>query len=309
MRRTVVTLLVVTTLGTGVAGCDVVTHTEKASRDRVDARPLTDAEQLRVADAQQRLIRDCMKDKGFPYWEAQRLSLEESRSLGYVSDDVVWAREHGYGSRIQAKETRARAANPNAAYRASLPEAHRKSYDAALDEGVEAPVMTATLPSGGTVRKQVGGCVARAERQLYGDPVTWFRAEKTVGGLQQLYVPQVMADKQFARALRAWARCMAAAGHPYKDPAEARRAGLRAALDQAAGRTSDLERKAFGEERAIAVADAGCARDTSLRSIGNARETHYANQLRDRYGDALDTYAQLQRRALARAAKVVEPRT
>lgn len=294
----VVALVVATAVAGTVTGCGAPQSTHP--RPAGSTRPLTQAEELRISDAQQRLIQHCMKDKGFRYWEAIRLSLEESRNPGYVSDDVDWAREHGYGGRIRAKEDRARLANPNGTYRATLTEARRTAYDSALDEGTGARIVSAELPSGGTVRKRVGGCVGESEQRLYGDPETWFRAEKTVNSLQPLYVPKVLADKRFARALTAWSRCMERAGHPYKDPGAARQAGLRA---------SGTSASAFERERTLAVADATCARDTSLRSIGEERETHYVNLLRGQYGDALDTYARLRRDALAHAERITGPRT
>ncbi|MER7111638.1 hypothetical protein [Streptomyces sp. NPDC000229] len=290
---------VVATLGTGcTSGAEHPRNTGGARNATATPvagglRPLTEAEQLRVADAQQRLIKDCMARKGFTYREAERLGLEESRTFGYVSDDVAWAREHGYGSRIRAKHERAKRANPNVTYRQGLSAERRAAYDKALDEGTDAPELTAELPTGGTVRKRVGGCVAESEEQLYGDPKTWFRAEKTAMSLQPLYVPKVMADQRFTAALRDWSQCMKRAGHPYRDPAEARQAP-----------PGD-----FAAERKTAVADATCARDTRLRVIGKELETQYVNALRGQYGEALDTYARLRLRALAHAAKVVPPRT
>jgi len=170
-----------------------------------------------------------------------------------------------------------------------------------LDGGGDAPVIAAELPGGGTVRKRAGGCVAEADKRLYGDVPGWFRAEKTVQNLQPLYVPQVMADPQFTTALAAWARCMDRAGHPYQDPGAARQS----VREQASGTGSDT---AFAAERRLAVADATCTRHTKLRSIGKQLETHYLNKLRDRYGEALDTHARLQHQALARAKKIIGPR-
>ncbi|GAQ75696.1 hypothetical protein ACKI1I_00085 [Streptomyces turgidiscabies] len=310
MKRMCAAALVVTAaLGVVTTGCGPQERDAKQpgaergnSADSKQLRELTDAEQLRIADAQQRLIKRCMTRKGFDFWEAERLSLEESRTLGWVTDDVAWANKHGYGSRIDAKHERARLTNRNLAYRKGLSDERRAAYDKALDEGVEAPVITAKVPTGGTVRKRVGGCVAEAERQLHGEPVAWFRAEKTTMGLQPLYVPQVMADKRFASALVSWSRCMTRAGHPFRNPQEARQA----AVEQGLKTGPD---KAFEAERKLAVADATCAKNTSLRSIGNERETYYVNRLRSRYGSDLDTYARLQLQALARAAEVVEPRT
>ncbi|NNN34351.1 hypothetical protein HLK59_29105 [Streptomyces sp. S3(2020)] len=310
MKRTCAAALVaMMALGMVTTGCGPHKEDEKQSgTDRgtpaasAGLRELTDAEQLRIADAQQRLIKRCMARKGFEFWEAERLGLEESRTLGWVTDDVAWANEHGYGSRIEAKHERARLTNRNVAYRKDLSDGRRAAYDKALDEGIDAPVITAEVPTGGTVRKRVGGCVAEAEKQLYGDRVAWFRAEKTVMGLQPLYVPELLADKRFTAALASWSRCMARSGHTYRTPQMARQAAVEKGLKIGPG-------KAFEAERKLAVADATCAKNTSLRSIGNERESHYVNKLRGRYGSDLGTYARLQLRALARAAKVVEPRT
>jgi hypothetical protein len=177
VRRIFAALTTAAAMAMAVTGCGTTKDAQsRPAATAVDSRPLTDAEQLRISDAQQRLIRQCMESKGFKYWEAERLSLEESRTLGYVSDDVNWARKHGYGSRIQAKEERARSANPNAAYRATLPIERRNAFDEALDDGIDAPVISVDLPMGGTVRKRIGGCVAGSERQLYGDPAAWSAA-------------------------------------------------------------------------------------------------------------------------------------
>jgi hypothetical protein len=300
MRKAVISLLLVSVV---ITGCDSAKAPPvKAGPPPTGAaRQLTDAEQLRISDAQQRLIGACMRRQGFEFWEAARLSLEESRTLGYVLDDVAWARKYGYGSRLQAKDAAARAANPNLAYRKRLSEQRRQAYDEALDGGVDVPVMTVEIPGGGSVRKQMGGCVAESEKKLYGDPREWFRAEKTAGHLRALYVPRVLADKRFSAAQNAWSRCMKRSGYDFKDPGSSRRSAV-AQSDRAA------EPEVFEAERKLAVADATCAKESDLRSIGEERESHYVAQLRDRYGEALDTYLRLQHRALDRAKKIVGPR-
>ncbi|MET9683371.1 hypothetical protein [Streptomyces coeruleorubidus] len=300
MRKAVIGLLLVSAV---ITGCDSAKHppAKAGSPSTGGARQLTDAEQLRISDAQQRLIGVCMRRQGFEFWEAQRLSLEESRTLGYVLDDVAWAREYGYGSRLQAKDAAARAANPNLSYRKRLSEQRRQAYDEALDGGVDVPVMVVEIPGGGSVRKQMGGCVAESEKKLYGDPREWFRAEKTAGHLRALYVPRVLADQRFSAAQKAWSRCMKRSGYDYKDPGASRQSAV-AQSDRAA------EPKVFEAERKLAVADATCAKGTDLRSIGEERESHYVAQLRDGYGEALDAYLRLQHQALDRAKKIVGPR-
>lgn len=287
--------------GVTLTGCGLPHRSPAAP---VPAQDLTRAEDLRVSDAEQRLVKRCMNRQGFDYWEWHPLTLEESRPVGYVQDDVAWAREHGYGSRLDAKATWARLHNPNGAYRRSLSGEQGREYDQALDGGPDTPVLTAEVPGGGTIRRKAGGCTGEAEERLYGDLKTWFRADKVADNLRLLYVPELMRDQLFRNALRRWSACMRQASYPYDDPGQAQEA----AREGTRGRTGKAFEKAFKAEKDIAVADADCARTTSLKSIGRAREAHYIQKLTDRYGDELATHRRLQWQALARAQKLVGPR-
>ncbi|MET9831233.1 hypothetical protein ABZ078_18470 [Streptomyces sp. NPDC006385] len=264
-------------------------------------RDLTYVEETRLSDAEQRLVQLCMESHGFPFRQRERLTVEEERPVGYVQDDVAWAREHGYGSRIREKTDRARREDPNHRYRARLPATRRTAFDTALDGGRDAKQLSVDVPGGGTIRKRVGGCLAEAETKLYGELRTWSRADAVAGNLRPLYVSDLLKDKRFTAAVAAWARCMRQSGHAYADPAEAREdVGRRAA--------SRSRAEAFRFEKRVAVADAECARETSLRATGKAREAYYVDRLRDRYGADLDTYQRLRLRALDRAEKIVGPR-
>jgi hypothetical protein len=268
-------------------------------------RDLTYAEDLRVSDAEQRLVARCMARHGFRYWTDRPLSLAESRPLGYVQDDVRWARTYGYGSRITAKEDRARLRNPNSAYRKGLGTTRQAAYDTALDGGRQAEPLRTDLPGGGKVSKQTGGCDGAAERQLYGDPQTWFRLDTTASNLRPLYVGKLLHDRRFTAAVHAWSACMKRAGHPYRDPDAARQA----TREHPAVQTRAEEARSFAAETRIAVADATCARQVSLKSVGQDREAHYLAQLDGEYGARLDAYRQVRLRALERAERIVPPRT
>ncbi|MET9461532.1 polymorphic toxin-type HINT domain-containing protein [Streptomyces canus] len=60
-------------------------------------------------------------------------SLDKGRPVGYVQDDVDWARSHGQGSRIMAKEGLTRLRNANIAYRESLCRSRQNAYDIAME--------------------------------------------------------------------------------------------------------------------------------------------------------------------------------
>ncbi|MCT9144673.1 hypothetical protein [Streptomyces violarus] len=264
-------------------------------------RDLTYVEETRLSDAEQRIVQLCMEHHGFRYGQRERLTMEEERPVGYVQDDVAWAREHGYGSRIREKADRARREDPNYRYRAQLSATRGTAYDIALDGGRDAKQLSVDVPGGGTIRKRVGGCLAEAQTKLYGEMRTWFRADAVAGNLRPLYVSDLLKDKQFTAAVEAWARCMRQSGHAYTDPAEARDGVGKWAM-------SRPRAEAFRFETRVAVADAQCARETSLKATGTAREAHYVDRLRDRYGADLDTYQRLRMRALGRAEKIVGPR-
>ncbi|MEV0492028.1 hypothetical protein [Streptomyces atratus] len=308
-RRFIAACAVAAVLSAAVTGCvqntsgQGPTTAAASTRTGQESEP-TQAERLRISDATEALIKRCMNRAGFSYWTGTRLSLEESRSPGYVNDDVDWAAEHGYGSRIQEKADKARRANPNGTYRAGLSPQRRRAYDKALDGGRDATVLTAEIPTPdgtGKISKRLGGCSAKAEKKLYGDPAAWFRADKAVTNLQPLYVSRITRDKKFTDALTAWARCMAAAGHRYPDPPAAQDAVAR----QAAGLAPA---EAFEAEKRLAVAEARCARTSLLAAVARERETYYRGTLPDRYEELIDTHRRLEHDAYTRAAGITGPR-
>ncbi|SER35710.1 hypothetical protein SAMN04487983_101527 [Streptomyces sp. yr375] len=297
-----------------IAALTAVTAMAGCGRDTAPpSRPqaLTWQQELRLTDAEQRLTSQCMKRHGFTYAEDRGLTLRESMPVRFVQDDVAWARTYGYGGRIDAEQEQVRLHNPVAAYRQTLSAARRTAFDQALDggsgngSGSAVQVVSAELPgSGREVRKRLGGCTAEAEKALYGDPGDWFRASKTATGLNALYAADLMRDRQLTTAVAAWSRCMKKSGLTYPDPQAARDA----TRENTARLGTAAADKAFATERRIAVADATCARATSLKSVATARETHYVDRLPTRYGKALDTYRRLQHQAYDRAVRIVPQR-
>lgn len=307
MRRTLMTSCAVA-VATAVAATGCVGGGGGGDRKAPEQGPrpaaLTWQQELRISDALQHLIARCMKSQGFTYWVERELSLQESRPVRYVQDDVAWARKHGYGGRIGAKNQRILERNPIGTYRQKLSPTRRAAFDVALDGGDEARTLRAPLPKGGEIQKRSGGCTEKAERTLYGDPETWFRTSKTVMSLNGLYAKDLMTDRQLTSALAEWERCMKRAGQPYKDPQDARDAASLRTARLGAARADE----AFAAERRTAVADATCARQNSLRAVAAAREDHYTDRLRDRYGEDIDTHRRLGRQAHDRAVRIVPER-
>ncbi|MDG4864371.1 hypothetical protein P8605_40130 [Streptomyces sp. T-3] len=260
------------------------------------ARELTAAEEFRLERAEQLLIKKCMGERGFRYWFSNDLTEEERRDTGYVQDDVAWAEKHGYGGRIQDTVDRSRKHDPNTAYTARLPKGELVRYNEALGGDPDNAPLTAELPSGGTIATADDGCTADARRELYGDLGTWFRVSTVADNLTPLYVPALKRDERFTGALSAWARCMSERGHPYRTPDDVR--------SELPDLTGDLTTsKAHATEVRLAVAEATCARKSSLARIARNLEREYRDRAVTKGGfhSELGTYRRLRYAALSAA--------
>ncbi|MGW2117533.1 hypothetical protein [Streptomyces zhihengii] len=256
-------------------------------------RDLTPAEEVEIDRAEDRLVQRCMEREGFRYWPGPVAGVEERKTGRYVVDDVDWARRYGYGRTFDRAAEQTRRTHPNITYANALPERERIRYSLALDGDFD-DVVTAELPSGGTVRTPREGCHAEAREHLYGDHAAWFRAAKTVTSLTPLYVPLILRDERLTAASDAWARCMAKAGKPFRSPDEIRekRDGLVRGMSEDQAQRAEVE---------LAVTEAECARETSLGTTARSLEREYrAKVLADHAGE-FTAYRTMRLAALSRA--------
>ncbi|WP_407564696.1 hypothetical protein [Streptomyces sp. 184] len=261
------------------------------------ARELTRAEQARLEDTEQRLVRRCMGRRGFWYWVFPRVGADTERAFSddFVQDDVAWAREHGYGGRLQKAFFAQKKRDRNVAYRKGLTSDERKRYNDALSGGPDSPVLSVKLPGGSTVGSMLGGCELAAREKLYGDAEAFYRAEKVATNLSALYSPRLMRDKRFTAGVRAWSACMRkATGRAYATPDAAR--------VEAEERTRGLSgERAHAVEVGLAVAEATCAQETSLAATLADLDRTYGDPVRKRYGEEIATANSMRLAALERA--------
>jgi len=256
-------------------------------------RELTARETALLHDAEQILVRDCMRQHGFRYFPLPRNPVPENRSFPYVIDDVAWARRHGYGSDIQRRLAELDEADPNRRYYNSLSPAQRTAALAAING--ERPVgLSARLPSGGVMARSDRSCTSAAERELYRDLPTWYRVEHVTDDVVGLWRGQVAGDPAFRAAVGRWAVCMREHGYGYTSPALARAELTRP--DQPAGRDREIQ---------VAVAEATCATSTGLAATATALDQHYASQVRRQYAPEFATRQRLELAALPRAGATV----
>ncbi|WP_328868723.1 hypothetical protein OHT76_00645 [Streptomyces sp. NBC_00287] len=200
---------------------------------------------------------------------------------------------------MEKKAERARLADPNAAYANALPEADRIRYFKTLDGDLSKGELSVDLPAGGTVSTTSTGCLSDAKGKLYGDTATWFRVNKIATSLTPLYVPDLVKDQRFVKAVTAWSRCMREAGHPYTSPDDIREE--RHALTQGMS-----AKRAHATEVELAVTEATCAVETSLGKTARALEREYRATKLQRYSEDMTAYQRMRLAALARAKNIID---
>ncbi|MER6215492.1 hypothetical protein ABT213_15660 [Streptomyces sp. NPDC001674] len=278
-----------------LAGCGGTGAPERAGAS--GAEP--DAGQVRVlARAEQILISRCMAARGFAYAVTEPVREEgAARSFPYGLDDVEWARAHGYGGRAERAAAEARAADPNQRYFHRLAARDRAAARTAL-MGASPTGLSATSPTGMTLTASTEGCIAHAQRSLYGDLAAWFRAKVVAMNLRPAQEERVRRDPRFVEAVGRWAACMKEAGRPYASPAASRQAA--AALTE--GLAPD---RADAAETALAVTEATCATSTPLGQVSQALDRAYGEEVRARHRADITLGHRLQNAALPLAERVV----
>ncbi|MEU9513387.1 hypothetical protein [Micromonospora sp. NPDC048169] len=244
--------------------------------------------------AEQVLIRDCMQRRGFRYWPVPRQPVPELREFPYVLDDVSYARRYGYGGALERRLQETIAADPNVRYARELPpERGAAAVRARNGDPGEPDALRVTLPAGGVLRRSSHSCTSEAERQLYRDLPGWYRVTRITDNLAGPRVGRVLADPRYADGVRAWRRCMRAAGHDVADPASAR-ASAPEPTPVTPGSVTP------GEIR-LAVAEATCATRTGLGRLARRLDAEHRRAVDSRFRTEIADRLRLEADALPRA--------
>ena len=262
--------------------------------------PLSSADQALLYRAEQVAIGNCLRDKGFQYWQEPRTPVAVTDLFPYVIDDVAWAEAHGFGGRQTVAEQAKVATDPNVRYVAGLSAAEQQALGVAENgNGPSDPGVVVTLPTGQVVGHSVRGCVATAEGYLYGSFTAWYQASNSVTTLPSLWQAQVVGDQRYTAAVARWAGCMRERHQPYASPQEA------ADHFATAGTTQESDGD-FAREVAAATAEARCAQSTGLGSLARQLDTYYENRVDTTYSTLLTTYRRLAAGALPRARSLTQ---
>ncbi|MFJ9817288.1 hypothetical protein ACIRU3_18825 [Streptomyces sp. NPDC101151] len=276
-----------------LAGCSASDHGSAPDRPAGQVRRAPGDAEGTLHLAEQLLIKRCMEKQGYKYWIEDREPDDSSHRFPYVMDDVRWATTHGYGNDLHRKRAAEVVRDPNQRYFRSQP-ADRRTVLLSAINGPRPSGLTARLPTGQLVTHSDQGCVADAERRLYQDLSSWFRATRVTSSLAGLRIGLVLQDKRYRAATGAWAHCMRGKGYSYGSPAEARTAA-----------TAPEREWPHGKEVRQATAEATCAQSTGLASTAKSLDAKYRSQLARRHPRETADRARLAREALPRAREVI----
>lgn len=140
------------------------------------------------------------------------------------------------------------------------------------------PELSVTLATGYTVTAHTDGCLAAAERELYGDQRLWFRTRVVVNNLRAEAQQRMKRDPDYRDATARWTRCAT--------PAHRTRPG-----------------------RPDPAVSTRCARESGLTRVRARLEPVLLARVRAERHGQLTTYRQLRTRALRRAADLYAERT
>jgi hypothetical protein len=258
-------------------------------------REISKSELDQLDEAEAKLTAQCMRQRGFELYVKERP--EPRREFPYGNADPGFARQHGLGFDT-GTIAQAVANNPNKTYVDKLPASRRHEYAEALD-GASLD-LSVTAPNGYTAQKSSQGCVADAQRRLYGDLERWFRVSTLVEQLANEVSQSVHADSRYRHAVEEWARCMATRGYIAASPG-----ALRAQYESAAEQRRD-ERGEPGpiplNEISAALAEVHCANRSDLPQVGSAVFAEHHAAVQTRHRELIDEQSRLQMAALDRAA-------
>lgn len=246
--------------------------------------------------ALQRLTQRCMSEQGFPYhrdiWEA---TPPQTDAPLYVN--VPALRRDGYGLYqvvTTAREKKPQTPpDPNAGYLKSLTTAQGQRWNNALASG---PELVVTIPDGGQVTFQPGGCYAKSYDQIYGSYEKWSVVDAYAIDLEAKVRTEALWSNVWVSVQARWARCMASSGFDY--PTEAAVVHAVTTWYQASGarpgRVHQLELR-------IARQDAACTDSVRLNQVGRAAINAAAATLPADQISALRTWQDMRARTAALA--------
>jgi hypothetical protein len=252
---------------------------------------LTSEEKRALLLAEQELTADCMRERGFQYRVVAAPREEDKEAPRFGTEDVAKARSVGYAiDRSDSEHSHNVPTDANALYAQSLPPSRQQEFNVALFGASDGPQGSVTLPNGQQIGFPLTGCLSDARKRLYGGDVNRFMTiDAFVNNLEGEVARRVRRNGEIIDSLKRWRACMRKRGLDFVDPNEA----------------IETARADASRERAIAVADATCARAADLVDIGRRMLRRYEREVYAEYEGRVIAYNELTDDGLDRARDVL----
>ncbi|MGN6276682.1 MAG: hypothetical protein ACTHNP_12250 [Solirubrobacterales bacterium] len=257
-----------------------------------------DPSRYEIGTARERLIRRCMRAKGFGLAVSNRsrplpaaaliLGTGEFTSVPPESAALGFALRTGFGNQALSEP-----GNRNAGRRP--PSSKSRRYSAAL-VGPKGQDGTYLVKGIAEHTYPTEGCVAEADRDLYGSDARAIRAEYLPEDLDLVVRQEVGRNPLYLAASKRWSACMAKVMspppvEPYALPGEL--------PGRETGGSEQMQTHAY--ERTIAVRDARCQYRSGFIKVAVELRRHYALLVAQPYREALATVLAATHRAVERA--------
>ncbi|GAA4194236.1 hypothetical protein GCM10023074_16490 [Microbispora amethystogenes] len=221
-----------------------------------------------------------MRKKGFTFRIAKA---EAGPSNGGPSDsDVAYRSRYGYDERPWQAQHGSRSAS-----RGKSVVGHSPKYLLALEGPPGSQKRIDGVWGGLSKEAPTKGCLAEADRKLYGDVIEWASLDLTVLNIENLMLNGVPVDSRYVEALRRWRSCMSGRGMRFKNPYEARE-------------KADSKESTRAETLAIATADAICNGEAGLTVTAKTVAAEITSELARKNKHAIARHKALQESALTK---------
>ncbi|MEV1007604.1 hypothetical protein [Streptomyces sp. NPDC049881] len=305
MRRPLLTaaVAVLLTAGCGGPGREAATDAETETavpRPLSGALHFSAAEQTALRDAEEALVRDCMRERGHDYRTAPGRDARRAAAVNpYTLLSPGWSASDGYG--LTGAVLEGPPADPNEETLAALTEAERAAWEEAL-LGRREDHVEIDLPSGRTIGYAPDSCVQTARDGVYGEG--WSELRYTVEDLSNDAISRTLESPGFGDAEAVWADCMAQLGYAYGTLEDPRREIL--GLLEEAGDDPDRLRAVGERELDLAADDLTCQLETDTHQRIADVQAAAEEPVRAGAEEVLARFQQAKRQALDR---VLPPRT
>ncbi|MCP9957545.1 hypothetical protein [Streptomyces sudanensis] len=276
---------------------------ERSARRAQSALDATQEVKTQVVDAELKLLRKCMVDKGFTIFPEDGAASTRSKAPETVSPSVETAKKIGYGLDPRRTETDRKTQTSSDAFD-RLPDSKKAAHTLAM-YGPDSDVVSYEFGEG-KVSIPRSGCMGEVRKALYGDLETYLRLQWTAQNTVNTdAAAELTKDSEVQGAATKWATCMKSSGYPgLKEPADARKAAAKDYVGIPPTQTTRLD-AVLAKEVELATADATCAQSSRLNQTVTEARAHASAKVLAKHEGEIIEWTDLLKKALRNAQRLL----